>query len=325
MSKYLKLFENHSQYEAFIGGGGMDRPNVSYCKDNNEVHYNPSGWKYEYLTFEVVEGGTITIKATDASVAKTISYKVNDGEWTELTTSTTEQAFGGTLNVGDKVLVRGNNATYGTLRYYNNFSGTAKVNVYGNIMSLISGDDFADSITLSEGFTFMRLFNGYTNLLSAEKLVLPATTLADNCYQNMFQGTSIITAPELPATTLASGCYGGMFYNCTSLTSAPELPATTLATYCYQNMFKGCTSLTKAPELPATTLAIACYQNMFQGCTSLNYIKAMFTTTPSTSYTNYWVYNVASTGTFVKNSAATWDVTGNDGIPTGCTVETATA
>jgi hypothetical protein len=64
---------------------------------------------------------------------------------------------------------------------------------------------------------------------------------------------------------------------------------------------------------------------MFQGCTSLNYIKAMFTTTPSTTYTNNWVQGVASTGTFVKNSAATWDVRGTSGIPTGWTVENASS
>lgn len=59
---------------------------------------------------------------------------------------------------------------------------------------------------------------------------------------------------------------------------------------------------------------------MFQNCTSLNYIKANFTTTPSNSYTSNWVNNVAPTGTFVKNHNASWDVTGNDGVPTGWTV-----
>ena len=114
-----------------------------------------------------------------------------------------------------------------------------------------------------------------------------------------------------------------MFYGCTSLTAAPELPATTLASQCYSSMFRGCTSLTTAPELPATTLVNKCYQYMFYGCTSLNYIQAMFTTTPSTSYTSNWVSGVASSGTFVKNGAATWDVSGVNGVPNGWTVETA--
>jgi hypothetical protein len=64
---------------------------------------------------------------------------------------------------------------------------------------------------------------------------------------------------------------------------------------------------------------------MFLGCTRLNYIKAMFTTTPSATYTSNWVLNVSSTGTFVKNSAATWNVSGVNGVPSGWTIETATA
>ena len=152
---------------------------------------------------------------------------------------------------------------------------------------------------------------------------LNATTLADYCYLAMFQNcTSLITAPELPATTLAVGCYDSMFYGCTSLITISELPATTLEGGCYSFMFYNCTSLTTAPVLPATTLVKDCYGNMFNGCSSLNYIKALFTTTPSLKYTSNWVSGVASTGTFVKNSAATWNVTGENGIPTGWTVET---
>lgn len=51
----------------------------------------------------------------------------------------------------------------------------------------------------------------------------------------------------------------------------------------------------------------------------------MFTTTPSISYTANWVKGVSSTGTFVKNSTAIWNVTGVNGIPSGWTVETADA
>ena len=60
---------------------------------------------------------------------------------------------------------------------------------------------------------------------------------------------------------------------------------------------------------------------MFYGCRMLNYVKAMFTSTRG-SYTKNWLYSVSSTGTFVKNSAATWDNTAA-GIPSGWTVQTA--
>ena len=197
---------------------------------------------------------------------------------------------------------------------------------------------------------YFNMFNGCTGLTSAP--VLPATTLADACYRNMFSGcTNLVNAPELPATELASSCYYfmfngctnlttapvlpartlteycylGMFYGCTGLVNAPELPVTTLANYCYYNMFSGCTSLTTAPVLPARTFTTYCYANMFEGCTKLNYIKAMFTATPGTNYTYNWVGGVASSGTFVKNSEATWNVTGDNGIPEGWTIQRASS
>ena len=151
---------------------------------------------------------------------------------------------------------------------------------------------------------------------------LPATTLSDYCYRGMFNScTSLTITHALPATTLANYCYYGMFYMCTSLTEAPEVRGTTLATYCYAYMFYGCNKLTKAPELPATTLKSNCYSYMFQNCSKLNYIKMLATTTPSSTYTNNWVSGVASTGTFVKNPSATWNVVGVHGIPTGWTTQ----
>ena len=201
-------------------------------------------------------------------------------------------------------------------------------------------------------YCYSGMFLGCSSLTAAPEL--PATTLADSCYSNMFEGcSSLTTAPELPAAELKGYCYNGMFNSCTSLTTAPELPATTLAASCYYSMFRncsslttapqvlpateleymcyygmfsGCTPLTTAPELPATTLTASCYSNMFYNCSKLNYIKAMFVTIPSSLYsTSNWVDGVSRNGTFVKNAAATWDVTGGSGIPTGWTVETATA
>ena len=155
---------------------------------------------------------------------------------------------------------------------------------------------------------------------------LPATTLGRSCYREMFYGcTSLTTTPVLPAKTLAEHCYHSMFSGCTSLTTASALPATTLVTSCYENMFKGCTSLTTAPVLPATTLVSRCYDWLFKDCSSLNYIKAMFTTTPSSSYTGGWVDGVSSSGTFVKNSSASWSVRGVNGIPNNWTISTASS
>ena len=394
MGDYLKLFKTHSEYEAYSVGGEMLKPNVSYCRQENEVHYNPWTWADTYLTFVAKEAGAFTFTPQNSNV---ISYSTDNGEsW--IVGNSVE------VNSGDRVLWKGtmtpSSSGIGT------FSSTANFDVQGNVMSLLYGDNFKGKVNLTgKNYVFCMLFNENTKVVSAEKLSLPATTLASGCYYRMFYGcTSLTTAPVLPATTLASGCYMDMFYGCTSLTTAPVLPVTTLAESCYDSMFRGCTSLTTAPVLPATTLASGCYNGMFAGCTSLttapvlpattlasncyqhmfkdctslttapsilpaatlvdecynnmfsgctllatapelpatvlandcygemfsdctklNYIKAMFTTTPSPTYTSYWVSGVATTGTFVKNSAATWNVTGTNGIPTGWTVETASA
>ena len=171
--------------------------------------------------------------------------------------------------------------------------------------------------TLAE-YCYRGMFMSCTSLTTAP--VLSATTLAGSCYIYMFNGcTSLTTSPTLPATTLAKSCYNYMFRGCTSLTTAPELPATALAENCYSSMFRDCTSLTTAPELPATALVKNCYNYMFNNCSSLNYIKALFKTLP-TSTTNNWVSGVAASGTFVKSSDATWNITGNNGVPKGWTI-----
>ena len=339
-------------------------------EDCGYVPPTPGGYENQYLTFDIVTAGTIVWKTESPLNVKKISYSINNGEWTEITPSTTGVSFN--VSVGDKVRFKGNNTAYGASDTGSNtFNGsTASFNVQGNIMSLTNGDLFASATTISD-YTFVSLFNK-TKVVNAKNLILPATTLTSHCYYGMFQGctslvtaptlpattlaencyeymfreTNLTTAPELPATTLANYCYSSMFYGCTSLTTAPELsattlanncyyfmfygctnlvnapelPATTLARECYDFMFRGCTSLTTAPELPALNLVYECYDSMFDGCTKLNYIKAMFVTKPGTDYTYNWVRGVASSGTFVKNSEATWNFTGTSGIPTGWTV-----
>ncbi len=240
----------------------------------------------EPLTFNILSAGTINWTASNTNVAKTIEYKLNDNEWISISSNTGSSSPKINVAEGDKIQFKGSNTQYATsYSDYNSFSGsTASFEVEGNIMSLIYGDEFKNNSTISSTYTFAGLFSDCTKLVSAENLVLPATTLADYCYYQMFEGcTSLTTAPELPATTLAGGCYFSMFYHCESLTTAPELPATTLAVGCYSSMFQGCTSLTTAPELPATTLAESCYPSMFAGCTSLTTAPVLPATTLATN------------------------------------------
>lgn len=99
------------------------------------------------------------------------------------------------------------------------------------------------------------------------------------------------------------------------------LSASTLGLNCYDGLFYGCENLVNAPELPATILTQGCYRNMFNGCSKLNYIKMLATDISANSCLTNWVKGVASSGTFVKNKNATWNVTGVNGVPSGWTIQ----
>ena len=207
--------------------------------------------------------------------------------------------------------------------------------MFGNCRQLVNAPQLP-ATELADG-CYMSMFHSCWALQNAPQL--PATTMYQSCYQSMFQDCkNLLAAPELPATALADYCYAYMFWGCTLLASVPTtLPATELRRYCYEYMFQDCISLMGAPELPATTfrnpaivaevnngLAMYAYNCMFSGCTRLQYIKAMFASIPDnhtiSNFTSDWVYNVASTGTFVKNGGATWNEIGKDGVPSGWTV-----
>lgn len=301
---------------------------TSIYKGSTLIWTKAIDYSREYLTIESLEdNNVIYFYANDSSLLRTIQVSTNKTNWISYTSSTSG-TYLRLLNTGDKLYVRASNNYYAASTVYNYFSSTKKFNVSGNIMSLCYGDNFVNQTALLPGtsYTFYSLFRNCTTLVDISNLILPATTLTNYCYSNMFYGcSSLITAPSiLPATTLRNDCYRSMFDRCSSLTTAPELPATTLAQNCYRSMFYNCTSLTTAPELPATSLLSSCYQYMFYGCTLINYVKALFTTdiSSTTAYTNNWLYKVAATGTFVKSKNATWSKTGASGIPSGWTVTT---
>ena len=234
-------------------------------------------------------------------------------------------------NVGDKVYFCGENENgycYSSTDRVN-FAMQGSLKASGNIMSLIDPTCQTTEIpnnycfyglfsspycqkclttapelpaTTLKDYCYQNMFNGCTNLSTAPA-ILPATTLANYCYDTMFNGcTKLTAAPELPATTLANYCYQKMFYGCTNLTAAPELPATTLKDFCYQMMFCKCTALTTAPELPATTLVKGCYNQMFNNCKNLNCIKVHFTDYSATACLTTWLSLTAKSGTFYKPS-----------------------
>ena len=288
------------------------------------------------LTLELIEDGdfTLTIKKYETP---NVYYSYNGGPL---------------QNTGASVLLKDCSAG-DTIALYRDGEAAPPITircssdcyVYGNVMSLIKQEGFKDLTEVPE-IAFKSLFKYNDRIISHPELdlVLPATTLAKNCYDSMFYGCpGLKRAPELPATTLANDCYANMFYLCSGLTKAPELPATTLAGYCYDSMFHSCYSLVNVPELPATTLeeycyhrmfddctalkdapllpaetlVEGCYEGMFEGCKSLRSIICLATDISADYCTDCWVYNTTEVGTFYKNpNMNDWD-TGSSKVPAG--------
>ena len=187
-----------------------------------------------------------------------------------------------------------------------NIVSTNNVELYGNIMSLVDEENFAMATSMV-GASFAGLFAGNKDLIGDE-------------------GTFIINTCSLllPATTLSQNCYSRMFAGCSKLTDSPtELPALTLAPGCYSNMFEGCSMLSEAPHLPAPELVEGCYAYMFNGCSDLYQLTCLATTIPpGTNCTQYWLNGVddhspdGGPGTFTKAKGATcWTPNSSNGIP----------
>ena len=252
----------------------------------------PTDYTNQYLTFVARESGTYKFSGNP------IMYSLDNGStWTELASDTHSPI----VNAGQKimwkaVLISGSTYPYGI----GTFTSTSLFDVEGNIMSLLYGDDFVNQNTLiGKNGVFKSLFYQNTYLVSAEKLILPATNLTEShgCYSQMFAYCSSLTSvPDLPATTLAQNCYNSMFEYCTSLVYAPYLPATKMESSCYMNMFSYCSSLTSVPDLPATTLANSCFWQMFSHCSSLTTApKLPATTLASICYIDMFAYCSALT------------------------------
>lgn len=149
--------------------------------------------------------------------------------------------------------------TYGNFKYIS-ISSDKNIDVSGNIMSLLYGENFEDKFTLNDTYTFAGLFAGTSS--SAKN-----TTLHD------------VSALKLPATVLSVGCYCGMFYYCDKIESAPKLPAQQLVNECYKNMFYSCTSL----------------KNI-----EVSFLDFKYTSTSSSNDpTYYWLNLISTVGTLV--------------------------
>lgn len=202
---------------------------------DDELEEPVHDYSHDYLTFTPLEDTTFTF-STNA-----LQYSTDNGiTWTTLEADTATP----TITTGNKILWKQTGLTPSSSEGIGTFSATGNFEAFGNIMSLYYGDDFIGQVDLTgKTYAFLKLFSGNTKLINAKNLILPATTLADRCYEEMFMDcTSLTTAPELPATTLASECYVNMFSGCSSLNYIKCLATDISASDCTSGWVSGVAS-----------------------------------------------------------------------------------
>lgn len=241
----------------------------------------------EPLTLEATVNETQITFINYAS--NSVYYRINQGKWTEIPSTGSNQKSITNLKKGDIVSFKGTNSTYyGSASYSPSITCSDPCYVYGNMMSMVDSTNFVSLTTLPEGSnTFRGFFE--CNIITPD---------AQNSHLNLINH---------PTKDLL-------------------LPATTLRDGCYKSMFAGCTGLTRAPVLPAAMLVANCYAFMFDGCSSLAYIKCLATDISATSCTQNWVNDVSGSGTFVRDpntpygSGTSGWPRNEHGIPSGWTV-----
>lgn len=170
--------------------------------------------------------------ATEEEASREIEYKINNGEWTKISSLEVGQLSDNMIPCvdGDIISVRGNNSAYAGSGYYNYFMATGYgfiEEISGNINSLISANNFAKITTLEDN-AFYHLFGNLSNSCNISNLLLPATNLGEYCYGGMFNGCTLTGTLHLPAETGANA-YDFMLNG-----------STVEAVECHLDITKGC-------------------------------------------------------------------------------------
>jgi hypothetical protein len=250
MGKYLKLFENHTQYETYINGSGAILPNVSICTTEGDVHYNP--WVETKLV--------VYYDIQDISSPTTVCTNY-DGSFKSME-----------IDGNDSVDI----ATQGNITYQ--FDSAGEHIIKYELNGLGVGADaplFYNLSTVKRVIipnTFTSIGNvAFRNCSGLTSIDIPnsVTTIGVNA----FYSCSSLTSIDIPSGVTSISNYA--FYSCSSLTSI-DIPSgvTSISNYA----FSQCSGLTSI-VIPNSVTSIG--EAAFSNCSSLTSITVNAATPPT--------------------------------------------
>ena len=211
-TKYLKLFDTHTEYQTYINGQDKVLPNVSYCEDNNDVHYNP--WTDPRLI------ATFNVTSTSSATNIMFSNATNDFSEIEI----------------DGVVQSGVVSSY-------TFDTTGEHTVKYSLAdpTTIGSYDFREcssltSVTIPNSVTTIgqQVFSGCSSLTNV-KIPNSVNTIVEYA----FNGCESLTSITIPNSVTSIGNHA--FYNCNGLTSITSLATTapTISNSTFRNVKTG--------------------------------------------------------------------------------------
>jgi len=282
--KYIKKFDRHADYEAYINGGGAVLPNVSYCVDRNEVHFNkytPQPETRIVATFNVTD----TNNPTDiVGYTSRYGYYLNSFDEIEIDGVVQSEVIG-----NYQFRATGEHIVKYTLVDPTEVGDYAFINC-----TALTSVTIPNSVTSLNGSVFSRCSS-----LSSVTIGNGVTTMGSSVFDRCTSLTSIIIPDSV--TTIDAN----LFYGCSSLSSVTIGNGVTTISI---NAFSNCTSLTNI-TIPDSVTTIS--QNVFYDCTSLESITCLSETPPTIEQgtfnrSNDCLIYVPSESVDVYKSAAYW-------------------
>ena len=252
---YLKEFDSHSSYETEVNGVGVDFkiPNVSYCNDVNDVHFNP----YNLIEFYVGNITTPQIVSIYTDLNTSVDITVSKGnKWYSYLLPKDNGLYrieGGSVK---KVVVKSD--------IVSNYES------YNIIPTSVVEASFKGSNT-SNVTDMSSMFNGCSSLTSLDVSNFNTSNVTSMYY--MFYGCNGLTSLDLSGwNTSKVNNMNSMFSNCNNLTSLDLSNFNTSNVTNMSWMFYGCTSLTSLTLSDWVISDATDTSYMFDGCGKLSTI-----------------------------------------------------
>ena len=197
--KYIRKFDTHAEYSTYINGQDKILPNVSYCEDNNEVHYNPLVETKLVCKYNITDTSSATVLRTEIEPNMFKSMEI-DGVL--LDSLVTEYQFDTTGEHTVKYELYDETRVGDTQPLFLNISTLTSVSIPNSVTTIGNG-----------------AFNQFTGLTSI-KIPNSVTTIGDGVFVNCTNLTTIIIPSSV--NSIGNGC----FYNASNLISITSLAIT---------------------------------------------------------------------------------------------------